>query len=103
MISKDVESVDREVERLIRDLRHRRPGAGPVDAARRLAQVFADTEADLAGRPRREVPRLADRAVADQVAVTWRELRDALLAAEIADADTLRVAVADVRARLASG
>jgi hypothetical protein len=47
------------------------------DAARGLAQRLADAAATLAGEPRRTLPRLADGAVGDQVAVCGRDLLDA--------------------------
>ncbi|HSK27649.1 MAG TPA: hypothetical protein VK894_12140 [Jiangellales bacterium] len=50
-------------------------GTGSVaDAAHAIAQDLADLAADAEGRPRRPVPRLADHAAGDQVAVTGHDL-----------------------------
>jgi hypothetical protein len=57
-----------------------------ADAARDLVQQLADTAADLTGVPRRVVPRLADAAVGDQLAVVGRDLLDAAAYADRADA-----------------
>jgi hypothetical protein len=48
-----------------------------ADAARSLAQRLADAAATLEGEPRRTLPRLADGAVGDQVAVCGRDLLEA--------------------------
>lgn len=71
------------LNRRLRDLGPARlaaPGqAGAVaDDARTLAQRLADAAAELLGEDPREVPRLGDHAVADQVAVVGRELLEAL-------------------------
>lgn len=50
-----------------------RPGT-VADAAHELSQQLADTTARLEGRPARPVPRLADHAAADQLAVLARDL-----------------------------
>ena len=52
-------------------------GAGPTRPTP-LAQQLADAAAELAGEPRRAVPRLDDLVVGDQVAVTGTDLVDAL-------------------------
>ena len=44
-------------------------GSTPADRAHLVAQRLADLAADAAGRDRRPVPRLADHAAGDQVAV----------------------------------
>lgn len=51
-----------------------------ADAARGVAQSLADAAADLAGEVRREVPRLADGAVGEQLAVCGRDLLEAATA-----------------------
>jgi hypothetical protein len=61
-------------------------GESRADAAHGLAQLLADSAADLAGEPRRTVPRLADLVVADQVGVTGTDLVAALVAATAAGA-----------------
>ena len=48
-----------------------------ADAGRALAQRLADAAAELEGGPRRELPRLADAAVGDMVAVCGRDVLDA--------------------------
>lgn len=53
-----------------------------ADAARVVAQRLADLAADLEGEPRRTVPRLADAAVGDQVAVCGHDLLAAAAAAQ---------------------
>lgn len=66
--------------RSLSDARLRRPlPAGPTaaDAAHTLAQRLADAAARLEGRAPREVPRLHDLAVGDQVAVTGQDLATA--------------------------
>jgi hypothetical protein len=62
------------------------PEATRADAARELVQRLADLAADLEGAPRREVPRLADRAVGDQLAVVGHDLAGAAAAAQRPDA-----------------
>ena len=44
-------------------------GSTPADRAQLVGQHLADLAADAAGRDRRQLPRLADRAAADQLAV----------------------------------
>jgi hypothetical protein len=98
---KVVEEVERRVGRLAERLRTlslarlAAPSAGyatRADAGRRAAGALADaalgvSEAAPAGPPRwREVPRLRDFAVGDQVAVTGRELVEALAAGPAPDA-----------------
>ena len=58
-----------------------------ADAARGVAQRLADAAAELEGGPRRTVPRVADAAVGDQVAVCGHDL----LAAVAAGGDVARV------------
>jgi len=79
----DPERLAREVERLadrlrtLSDVRLARPlppYATRADAARAVVQLLADHAAGLEGRPSREVPRLTDLAVGDQVAVTGTDL-----------------------------
>jgi hypothetical protein len=79
----DPERLGREVERLadrlrtLSDVRLARalpPYASRADAARAVVQLLADGAAGLEGRPVREVPRLPDLAVGDQVAVTGTDL-----------------------------
>jgi hypothetical protein len=53
------------------------PESPRADAARALAQRLADTAATLEGEPRRTLPRLADGAVGDQVAVCGGDLLEA--------------------------
>lgn len=50
------------------------PESTRADAARGVAQRLADAAADLVGEVRRELPRLADGAVGDQLAVCGRDL-----------------------------
>jgi hypothetical protein len=50
------------------------PHPSRASAAHDLAQQLADAAAELTGGPRREVPRLPDLAVGDQVAVTGADL-----------------------------
>lgn len=50
------------------------PEATRADAVRALVQHLADAAADLAGEPRRVVPRLGDHAVGDQLAVCGHDL-----------------------------
>ncbi|MEI6375471.1 MAG: hypothetical protein WCP26_16950 [Actinomycetes bacterium] len=45
-----------------------------ADSSHALAQLLADLASDLQGRARRDVPRLDDLAVGDQVAVTMADL-----------------------------
>ena len=67
-----------------------------ADAARGVAQRLADAAADLEGRPRRTVPRVADSAVGDQVAVCGHDLLAAVAAgAGVADAGAVVLAAAD--------
>ena len=81
-----VAELAREIELLTRRLRDlgparlavRRRARAVADDAHALAQRLADEAADLLGEARRDVPRLGDHAVADQVAVTGRELLEAL-------------------------
>jgi hypothetical protein len=93
--------LDRTVDRL-RSLALTRLGApfAPeptrADAARDLVQRLADAAADLTGGPHREVPRLADSAVGDQLAVVGRDLADAAL--EAARLDVLEAAAEDLLA-----
>ena len=49
-------------------------GATPEDRVRALGQHLADAAADLEGRPRRDVPRLAVHGLADQLVVLARDL-----------------------------
>jgi hypothetical protein len=56
------------------------PEPSRADAARRLAQRLADMAADLDGGRQRSLPRLADPAVGDQLAVCGRDLLDAAAA-----------------------
>ncbi len=67
-----------------------------ADAARDLVQRLADRAADLAGEPHRDVPRLADSAVGDQLAVVGHDLADAAL--EAARPDVLEAAAEDLLA-----
>ena len=60
-----------------------------ADSAHALAQVLADLAADVEARPRREVPRLTDFAVGDQVAVALHEL-----VAAVGDREHMALAVA---------
>ena len=76
-----------------------------ADAARDVAQRLADLAADLEGRPRRTVPRLADSAVGDQVAVCGHDLLAAVAASPPSatiDADVVTVAdlLLDLRRRV---
>lgn len=111
MIGNETAALEREAERVIRELRRADrgkrlstpPGDSPADAAHRFAQLLADAGASANSAPTRVVPRLADHAVADQVAVTARELADAMRAGSAVDIEPLRVAAAAVRARLAGG
>ncbi|TDE09139.1 hypothetical protein [Jiangella asiatica] len=98
MISKDAQALGRELERLVRELRRGdRAVASVADAAHRLAQALADAAADARGDRRRPVPRLADHALADQVAVVGRELLDALAAGHEADLDAVVAALRSLR------
>ena len=77
---------DRLVDRLrsLSTVRLARSGVAEpsvAESAYALAQVLADLAADLEQRPIREVPRLNDLAVGDQVAVTAHDL---LAASEVA-------------------
>ena len=83
--------LERTVDRLRSLALHRlsadfTPEATRADAARDLVQRLADAAADLVGEPRRDVPRLADAAVGDQLAVVGRDLLDAADSAGRADA-----------------
>lgn len=53
-----------------------------ADAVRALVQHLAAAAADLAGEPRRTVPRLGDQAVGDQLAVCGHDLLAAATAPE---------------------
>ena len=79
----DTAELAQEVERLadrlrtLSDVRLAKPlppYASRADAARAVVQRLADAAAVLEGRPVREVPRLPDLAVGDQVAVTGADL-----------------------------
>jgi hypothetical protein len=50
------------------------PYGSRADAGHAVAQLMADSAAELAGEPLRPVPRLHDFAVADQIAVTGADL-----------------------------
>jgi len=75
-----------------------------ADAAHVVAQRLADVAADLEGRRRRSVPRLADSAVGDQVAVTGHDLLAAAAAADAVEGEAACAAAAelllDLRRRL---
>ena len=75
-----------------------------ADAAHRVAQRLADAAADLEGLERRPVPRLADSAVGDQVAVTGHDLLAAAAAADAVEGEAACAAAAelllDLRRRL---
>lgn len=64
----------------------------PADLAHRVGQRLADVAADSSGRQRRVVPRLADHAAGDQLAVLTADLL-----AE-GDARALRAALAELTA-----
>jgi hypothetical protein len=66
-----------------------------ADAGHALAQALADASADLRGEPRRAVPRLADAAVGDQLAVCGHELAAAAGEHPGEPADRALVALAD--------
>lgn len=79
----DTDRLADEVERLadrlraLSDVRLARPlppHPSRADAARAVAQLLADRAAQLEGRQPRELPRLPDLAVGDQVAVTGTDL-----------------------------
>ena len=73
------------------------PEPSRADAARDVAQRLADLAADLEGEPRRHVPRLADAAVGDQVAVCGHDLLAAVAASTpSADLDALVLTAADL-------
>jgi hypothetical protein len=75
------------------------PESTRADAGRALAQRLADTAAALAGEPQRDLPRLGDQAVGDQVAVCGADL----LAAGVDSPDALEIArqdLLDVRRRV---
>ena len=69
-------------------------GSTPADRAHQVAQRLADLAADAVGRDRRPVPRLADHAVGDQVAVLGADVLaegdDAAQAAALAELTALR-------------
>jgi len=67
-----------------------------ADAARAEAQRLADDAAGLEGCPTRVLPRLADAAVGDQVAVCGRDL---LAAAQLRDDEADVVRLLDAAAR----
>jgi len=71
-----------------------------ADSAHALAQVLADLAADAQGLPRREVPRLTDFAVGDQVAVTLHQLVTAVGEREHVAPAVALVAVQELRDRL---
>ena len=67
-----------------------------ADAARGVAQRLADAVADLEGGPRRTLPRLADAAVGDQVAVCGHDLLAALASGHgVTDVEAVVLAAAD--------
>jgi hypothetical protein len=67
-----------------------------ADAARGVAQRLADAAADVEGVPRRTLPRLADPAVGDQVAVCGHDLLAAVAAGHgVADVEAVVLAAAD--------
>lgn len=68
-------------------------GPGAADAVRAVLQPLADAVADAVGERRRPVPVLADRAVADQLAV---------LGADALDASLPAVVLTDLAGRLAA-
>lgn len=72
-------------------------GRSPSDLAHELSQRLADLAADVAGRERRPVPRLADHGAGDQVDVLTQDLLaegdDASLATALADLVVLRRAL----------
>ena len=81
------------------------PEATRADAAHAVAGRLADAAADLEGAPRRAVPRLADQAVGDQVAVCGHDLLSAASATTdraVADAVLGRAAddLLDLRRRI---
>ena len=101
------EQLDRTVDRLRSLSLDRLAGAFEpertrADAGRALAQRLADAAAGLEGGPRRTLPRLADAAVGDMVAVCGRDLLAAARAGQGADAVLVGLADAllDLRRRL---
>jgi hypothetical protein len=70
-------------------------GGTRADAGHALAQRLADASADLRSEPRRAVPRLADAAVGDQLAVCGRELLGAAVESPGPGADQALEAAAD--------
>jgi hypothetical protein len=80
------------------------PYGSVADAGRAAAAALADASCALAGLEQRSLPRLGDFAVGDQVAVTGRDLLDALTAAggDAAPGEAARAAdvLADVRRRI---
>lgn len=71
-----------ELDRLVGRLRTLGPArlGNVTERAYELCQLLADLAADLDGRARRVVPRLAAHAAADQVRVLGRDLVDAIAA-----------------------
>lgn len=80
------------------------PEPSRADAARLVAQRLADVAAGLEGDVPRSLPRLADPAVGDQLAVCGRDLLDAAAHADHDQAEAVLVAAAsdllDLRRRL---
>ncbi|MBB5786077.1 hypothetical protein [Jiangella mangrovi] len=101
MISNDAAGLARELDLVGRDLRRRRLGGADAGTVHRLAQALADAAADARGEPRRPVPRLGDHALPDQVAVTGRDLLDALAEhpaeGRPAELDAVAAVLAEVR------
>jgi hypothetical protein len=72
-----------------------------ADAARDLVQQLADAAADLTAGPHRDVPRLADSAVGDQLAVVGHDLLEAATDADRPEAlDDAAAALLELRRRL---
>ena len=77
------------------------PEATRADAARDLVQQLADQAADLSATSRRTVPRLADSAVGDQLAVVGRDLlEEAVLAERLDVLESSAAALLALRRRL---
>jgi len=76
------------------------PEGTRADAVRTLVQHLADSAADLAGEPRRTVPRLGDQAVGDQLAVCGQDLLVAASAYDGPAAPAADAALADAADRL---